>query len=757
MPLLLALFFCSGACGLAYQVLWMRQLSYVFGVTAYAASTVLAAFMAGLALGSWLAGPLLKKVRRPLKAFGVAEIVIGVSAVATPVALDLASTIYRALYAAVPDAFALQTAARFVCAFVVLLLPTLLMGLTLPLLSASSLVRGPQASARIGALYAVNTAGAVTGTLLTGFIFIGTLGMRRTFLAAAVLNTLVGLAALALDRWLVTREEPTGPSTVPDSVESAVKGPALSLGSRVVWGVMAASGFGSLALEIVWFRMMTQYVEATTYAFSSMLALVLIGIATGGALASRVLTRKRDWHALLAFTQIATGALAVLGVHFVVRGATPILGGLSEDWRVMFAVLLPSLMMGFSFPLLVKLGVQESGLDDAVRGRRVGRFYGVNVLGAIAGSLFGGFVILPALGARFALVTLASVFVFAGLALFFTHERRSRLTFTVVPSVAFFLLLAFTMPDPLSIAAHVNQGDTASADEVFRDEGVQTTVSVLATKRQKTLVVGGLHQANDGAQMVRLHRQIGLLPMILHPNPAQALVIGLGGGATAGAVSQHDGAMLQVVELSDGVRKAAAFFSHVTYDVLNQRNVRVRVDDGRNFLLLSGERFDVITADIIQPIHAGAGNLYSREYFELVRRSLKPGGLVLQWIGRREKSHYLLIMRTFLDVFPDATLWLNGQFMIGSLEPLRLDRAAIEAKFGLPHARAAMLAVGLDSYDTLRGWYTAGPKEMAAFVGAGPLLTDDLPQVEYHRSLPRESETLDISRLKGDVRELELR
>jgi spermidine synthase len=381
----------------------------------------------------------------------------------------------------------------------------------------------------------------------------------------------------------------------------------------------------------------------------------------------------------------------------------------------------------------------------------------VNVVGAILGSLFGGFVLLPAVGARLSLVMLASVFVIAGLALFLTHETRARLTLRIVPAALVFFLLALAMPDPLSVAAHVNQGDTAGAKEVFRDEGVQTTVSVLATDRQKTLVVGGLHQANDGGQMVRLHRRIGLLPMVLHPNPARALVIGLGGGATAGAVSQHDGTALQIVELSDGVRKAASFFDHVTYKVLSQKNVRVRVDDGRNFLLLSGEKFDVITADIIQPIHAGAGNLYSREYFELVRRSLNPGGLVLQWIGRREKSHYLLIMRTFLEVFPHATLWLDGQFMVGSLEPLKLDRSVFESKMGLLHARQAMLDVGLDSYETLRGWYTGGPREMAAFVGPGPVLTDDLPLVEYHRSLPKEVETLDIKQLKGDVSELEIR
>ena len=166
---------------------------------------------------------------------------------------------------------------------------------------------------------------------------------------------------------------------------------------------------------------------------------------------------------------------------------------------------------------------------------------------------------------------------------------------------------------------------------------------------------------------------------------------------------------MQIVELSDSVRKAAPYFAHVTFDVLNRPNVSVRVDDGRNFLALSGERFDVITADIIQPFHAGAGHLYSREYFELVRQALKPGGLALQWIGHRDRSHYLLIMRTFLEVFPDATLWLQGELMVGSLEPLSLNRAAFEAKLRDPQSGAVMRRVGLDSFDALRAWYIGRP------------------------------------------------
>ena len=287
--------------------------------------------------------------------------------------------------------------------------------------------------------------------------------------------------------------------------------------------------------------------------------------------------------------------------------------------------------------------------------------------------------------------------------------------------------------------------------EFWRDEGVQTAVSVHASEFRRALYLDGLHQANDTPEMVRLHRTIGLLPMALHPSPAEALVVGLGGGATSGAVSQHQGSHVQIVELSESVRQAAPLFAHINYDVLNQPNVRVRVDDGRNFLLLSGETFDVITADIIQPIHAGAGNLYSREYFSLVRRALKPHGLALQWIGQRPPTQYRLIMRTFVNVFPEATLWLDGNLLVGSLEPLTINRTSFDAKRQDARTRAALDEIGLTSFDELRSWYTGGPEELRRFVGAGPLLTDDRPLLEYHRSLSDDPAPLDLSGVRGDV------
>jgi spermidine synthase len=198
--------------------------------------------------------------------------------------------------------------------------------------------------------------------------------------------------------------------------------------------------------------------------------------------------------------------------------------------------------------------------------------------------------------------------------------------------------------------------------------------------------------------------------------------------------------------------RAAEQFKHINNHVTRQPAVHVLVNDARNHLLVTRDRYDVITADIIQPIHAGAGNLYSREYFALVRRALAPGGLALQWVGHREATQYQLIVRTFMDVFPHTTAWINGSLLVGSPEPLQIDTAVFARKLENPRTRAALADVDLGSVEALLGAYTAGPDELRAFIGPGELLTDDHPRIEFFGSLPSAEKSIDVSTLHGDVR-----
>ena len=750
-----ALFFLSGIAGLIYQVLWLRRLSVVFGVTVYAASTVFAAFMAGLAIGSVLAGVVLRRRVAPLQAFGVAEILVGVTGLASPVLLEAASSIYFGLHRVAPDSLELLTVARLVCSFAILVVPTAMMGMTLPLLSAAMASSTTTVGSSVSLLYAVNTAGAMIGTLATGFVLIPAIGIQRAFLIAAALNVVVGGVSLWMNRRLAPLDEPVRPDLHFRQASGRQAREAGSLPASALWMAVAVSGFASLGLEILWFRLMLQFVIATTEAFTAMLATVLAGIAIGGILASRILKSRADLRFWLTTVQAGTGIATVASMSFL-------LWTIERGWKttglwqaVTLAILPSALLMGIGFPLALGMATRpfDSAAGSAEIGRRVGLLYALNVAGAIAGSLTAGFVLLPWLGAMNTLIAMAGLYVASGLML--AWGARDRRTWLAVAAIlAAFVPIADRMPDPFKVAIDRRYGDVLR--EFWRDEGAQTAVSVRASRLQHVLYLDGLHQANDQPAMVMLHRAIGHLPMVLHGSPEDVLVVGMGGGATPGAVSQYPGARVLVVELSTSVARAAPFFAHVNYDLLNRPNVTIRIDDGRNFLALTARRFDVITADIIQPAHAGAGHVYSREYFSLVRRALKDDGVVLQWIGHRPSVEYRLIMRTFLDVFPDATLWYDGNFMVGTRGRLTINPATLDRLRSDPATRDALDAIGLTGFDVLRSWYTAGANEMRAFVGAGPVLTDDRPLVEYSHWLPPPGEQppLDLAALKGDVNQI---
>jgi spermidine synthase len=750
------LFFLSGICGLMYQVLWLRQLSVVFGVTAYAASTVLAAFMGGLAIGSIVAGRVADRVQRPLRWFAAVELGIGLSALLTPWLLDAAQVLYAAVAVRVADDFVILTAVRLACSAAVLLVPTALMGATLPLVVRSSVVGRGQLGPRVGLLYAVNAGGAITGALLAGFYLIGTIGLRRTFLVAAALNGIVAASAFLLSRG-------PAPLTSP-ALEDEQRAGAAASGAPVVppvggaTGVLvlaffALSGLASLALEVIWFRMLVLLLPATTYAFTTMLATVLGGISAGSAIAARMLRRDRDWVRTLALVNLGTG-VAVLASLLALTTTYAMGWKTSAPIQASIVAILPSAMlMGLAFPIALRLWSGGGHAADPSMARRIGIAYATNMAGSIAGAILGGFVLLPVFGSRMSLGLAGGVYLLSGLMLATRATRPWRLLAPALIALAVCIQLARVQPDLFTIT--IGQRYPHGEVVLWREEGVQTTVSVnRAPGGMQVMYLDGLHQANDSFAMVQVHAQIGLLPLALHPEPRDVLVIGLGGGATAGAASRHAGVNVDVVELSDSVVRGAARFAHVNNDVLRQPHVQLRVSDGRNYLALTTKRYDVITADIIQPRHAGAGLVYSREYFAHARDALKDDGIMLQWIGHRPDVEYHLIMRTFLEVFPNATLWNGGTLMAGSRQPLRVSRAAFDRKLRDAGTAAALRAIGLTSYDALIGSYSGDARAMRAFVGQGPLLTDDHPRLEYHRSLPIGDGQVDLSPFRGERREL---
>jgi spermidine synthase len=761
LPTLLVLFFGTGACGLIYQQLWVRLLSLVFGVTVYAVSTVLACFFAGLALGSYVAGRLVDRARRPLRWYGCVEILVGLAALATTAALSGVERVYVATTRFLPDSVGLLTGLRFVLAFAVLLVPATLMGASLPIVVRSALVRSRRLGERVSLLYATNTAGAIVGTLLAGFWLIGERGLTFSFRLAAAVNIGVGIFALLASRRWESRHaeaiEPDDPVPEPARPVRPSEQVLPEHRRRVVLGVFVISGFVSLGLEVVWFRVLVLYLESTTYAFTIMLATVLAGIALGSYLVGPVMRVRVDWLKVLAAVELVLSVVALTSLYFLSKSyavtdrARDALSFFSSDLQPMLvasglAILPTTLLFGFAFPIGVRLwsAAPTSAADES--GRRVGVFYACNVAAGIAGSVVAGFVLVPKLGIRGSLVALAALLLASGLtALLVAAPPRTSFAVGGFTAAVFAIVTATLVPNPWAAAlAYRYPGEQL----LWEQEGPQATVSIhRLPDGSRNLYLDGMHQADTIAERVNYHRTIGSLPMAIHPNPERALVVGLGGGVTAGGTAAFGYPDVDIVELSDEVVQGSRFFTDVNGDVLHRPNVNVRVDDGRNYMLTTDKKYDVITADIILPETAGAANVWSVDYWRVARDALKDDGIMLQWIPTRSDTEYKLVMRSFLKVFPHATLWESGGMLIGSKHPVTLDRAAFARKLENQQARSALEAVGITGFDSLVARYTAGPDEMRAFVGAGPLLTDDRPRLEYARYLNLTPRPLNLSPL----------
>ena len=716
--------------------MWLRMLALVFGVTVYAASTVLAGFMAGLGAGSWLAGRFAARIPKPLVAFGVAEVLVGATAFSTPFLLDALTRLWVSIHPVLPSSLAALTVVRFVVAFLLLIVPTSLMGATLPLVIKSAVTRDARIGSRIGILYAINTAGAIAGALIAGFYFISELGVMRSFQIAAATNLLIGVVAIVAGQAL--------PAQRPDSPADAAPAQAIAETSpaqrKLILWTFFISGLLSLALEIIWFRMLVVFLRPTAYAFTIMLACVLAGIATGSAIAAPLLRLRLPWIRALAIIQALIGVAAVVSFNLLnyaqtaSEALTPWFDRLGLHTYLaplvgssLVAMLPTTILLGVAFPIGLTLWIGNANPQETTR--RTGVFYSLNVLGAILGSVLAGFVLLPWLGTHTSLIGVSALATLSAILLALS-DRESRTSGPAIAVAAAALLVAGALVavDPFDVAfARFHRNETL----IWREEGAQTTVAIhdrRGNPPMKVMYLDGNHQANDSPGAAFVHHRIGALPVMLHPNPKTALVIGLGGGATPGAVARM-GVTTDVVELSKAVVAGSDHFRHINFDLLSRPNVRLHVDDGRNFMMMSRKKYDVITADIILPRHAGAGSLYSKEYYELVRSRLADGGLAMQWNGGDTATEYKLLLRTFMSVFPHTTLWGDGSLMLGSMTPFTLSRGAYEAR-----------RVGFEQFPwdvaTLRRIFLAGPEELREFAGDGPVLTDDKPMIEYFLSLP---------------------
>ncbi|MBI2911632.1 MAG: fused MFS/spermidine synthase [Chloroflexi bacterium] len=754
---LLLLFFLSGTSALLYQVAWVRVVGPVFGVTVYAIGTVLAAFMAGLALGSYVSGRLADRSSSPLRVYGLVEMGIGTTALLTLPAFTALPEVYRGLYDLLLGHPWAVAALRALLAFVILVVPTSLMGATLPIMVRSSLLRAGPLSRHIALFYAVNTAGAVAGTLASGFFLIGTVGVTTTIVLAAGLNLLLGVSALATSFLTAAAVRTETITATPGETEAK---PTHGRDTAVL-AVYGLSGFCALAYEVAWTRALVMFFDNSIYAFAIMLATVLAGIALGSYAVTPFLQRRANWLFVFATLELGVGAAALLSVLFLsrMRGIVAQLAQISAGWldfqttdlflaTVSFLTIFPTtFLLGVLFPVVARVHAPQA----AAVARRLGQLYAANVTGAIFGSLAASFVLVPTLGSQSTLQALAAANLGLGVALLALARPASRplrtgLALAAGGGLALFLL---SVPDMYQL---ILIGRFPGYDILWYQESVESTVTVVREPAgAKILYVNARGQASTQPELVRFHRQMAHLPVLLHADPRRALVVGLGGGATAGAIALHEGVNVDVVELSPGVPRAAAFLAEVNDGVLERPNVRLRVDDGRNYLLLTANRYDIITGDVFLPFDAGSAYIYAAEYFRLARQSLTDDGVVAQWLPPFNDTVYRLVLRTFLSNFPHVTLWLNGDLLIGSNRPLRVDPAVLAQRVRQPALREVLPTLGLDTSDTILRQFNASTAELWEYAGDGLVISDDRPLIEYYRGLQMDSRPPDLSRYRRDL------
>lgn len=760
LPALHLLFFASGVSGLVYQVIWVRQLGLVFGNTVGSAALVTGVFMSGLGLGSWLAGRWIDRAHRrapalPLVAYGGFELAIALLgaglALGLPALQELAPMLARysvdgaGWYTLSAGSLALQ----YALAAALLLPPTLLMGGTLTLLIRLLLVSDPGAAGwRTGALYGVNTAGAALGALLTDFALVPELGLLRTQLAAVLLNAGAGIGGLALARiWMgASAGQPApagyGPLAPMEPSPGGTSGERTLLLTSLA---IALSGFAALGMEILWFRHLISLLGGYRSTFSALLAVILVGMWLGALVAGRAERRWRRPAWLYMGTQagFALCALALLDVYDG-RGAHAI----ESAWAATLAPMLvlvgvPALLMGAAFPL-ANAHVQR---EAAHIGERAGLVYLANTAGSVAGALATGFWLLPAIGTQHTALVLALLALGATLPLYLSVRdqpapRCARPAVFAVGVAGVVVFGLFSMLPDQALSLRTIDAKILSASRVVSiDEGRVETIAVLeAQSGERNLFTNGHNMSGTGLAAQRYMRAFAHIPLLLADAPQDVLVICFGVGNTAHAVSLHPSVRrLEIADLSRNVLEHAPDFRRWNGDVLLDPRVSVFVNDGRHHLRAQpGASYDLVTMEPPPIAYAGVASLYSREFYQLVRSRLKPGGFTTQWlpIAQVPPETALSLVRAFTDVFPDGVLLAgagSNLILMGRRDaPLHADPDELARRITASPAvardlRGIVMATPLE----VLGSFAAGGDSLHHAVTDAVPVTDDLPLLEY--------------------------
>ncbi len=781
-PFLYLLFFLSGAAALAYQVVWVRSLQLIFGGSHFAVTAVLSVFMAGLALGSHLLGKRVDTLHRPLRAYGILELGIGAFAVLFLLLTEYYPYLYIPLARVAEENTLYLSFLRVAFSVIAMIVPTTLMGGTLPVLTKFASEHSRKAGEHVSFLYGFNTLGAVAGTILAGFVLLPNFGVRDTSAIAIATNFFIGLAAVVLAQQRVFQEV-EGAESSPDhrlkprvdkqenrSRESTVPAVPAEL---VLWGI-GISGFCALGYEVLWTRVLSMVVGASVYSFTVMLVSFLTGIALGSK-AFGLFIRwcpgacKSPGRATLLFgsVQVLIGLTALVVTYYIrdlpshaIRIQNFLLGtGISEfevrqgaNFGVAFShMFVPAFFMGVAFPLAGK--IRADGGKSA--GDAIGEVLTYNTIGAILGAAVSGFFLVYLFGIERSLQFLVLINVGWGIVISSIPWNRPAATWgatgaTVVAIAALALNPGLCRMWNLKYFA-IYRNNTREAfntdfnmkdamentDVLYYAEGVQTTVSAIKVKGgSQAFITNGRIEASNQKEGIQCQYTLGHLPMLLNKNPRKVFVLGTGSGMTLGAISVHPSVEeIVLAEIEPKVLGVARTFSGYNHDVLANPKLRIVFNDGRNYLMTTKRKFDVITADPIHPWFSGAGYLYTAEYFRLAAKHLNPGGIACQWLPIYELSvdDLKCVVETFSRNFRYTMLWLtrNDAELVGSNDPIVIDERDLERRIAAPGVFDDLKSVEMGSAEDFLAYFVMGTRGMNAFGSGGIINTDDNLHLEF--------------------------
>ena len=765
------LFFLSGAAGLIYEVCWTRLLRLPMGNTVASLTTVLTAFMAGLALGSWVAGRRFSHSSRPLRIYAVLEAAIGLFCLALPWIVAGQEPFFRWVYRSFGDTHVAYHALRFSACAAVILIPATLMGATLPVLCRAFFDAPARIGRSIGWLYAVNAFGAVAGSLLAGFVLIPSIGQHGAiFVGVAISLTVAAVAGMAARGGVAAHRDPAG-RAVPHRPRAA---PATSVDPEVValegrervallmgYGL---SGLAAMVLQIAWTRVLALAFGSSVYAFALLVAAFILGLALGSSAASRFADRIRRPALGFAAAELGIGfaALATVAMfqqfpEWIVKLVPQLAGDFSRFQLVQFALtfgalLLPTVCMGACLPLVGKALARDT--ENATE--TVGTAYSANAIGTIVGAFFGGFVLLPALGMHHTILVGAIVNLGVGIAFTVWFLPRPR-GWIVAAGVAFVAVAALFFAPPLDptlftsgaylYADRLNKmatgGSLAAALQaenriILNREGVVSTITVKDyVNGARALFVNGKTDASDDMDMPT-QQLLGHIPALVHGAPKRVAVIGLASGATLAAIARHPGVeSIDCIEIAPEMSEACRLFDHVNGAILDDPRVRVIVQDGRNHLALTDRKYDLIVSEPSNPWIAGIASLFTEEFFRACRDRLEPGGVVGIWMQTYGLDLHSLrsIVRTFQSVFPQSMLWetifASDYQLIGSALPLAVPYGTLQARLASPRVAEELLRLDVRDPAELLQHYVAGGERLQQFAATGDVYRDDRNRLEF--------------------------